>query len=169
MGKESELLEMVKTRDKKQIAVVRIRQERTGVLYTEKKEMHQPEDFLHTFGKLLEHASVEMMLAVSVMNSGEAVAVQLLAMGGVNTCNISMPEIFKFVFLSNCPGVLLLHNHPSGNVEPSAEDRRITERIEAAGQLLGIRLIDHIIVADRYYGYSIRCGKKLYSNTQKGA
>lgn len=90
MGKESELLEMVKTRDKKQIAVVRIRQERTGVLYTEKKEMHQPEDFLHTFGRLLEHASVEMMLAVSVMNSGEPIAVQLLAMGGVNTCNISI-------------------------------------------------------------------------------
>ncbi len=169
MGKESELLEMVKTRDKKQIAVVRIRQERTGVLYTEKKEMHQPEDFLYTFGRLLEHASVEMMLAVSVMNSGEPVAVQLLAMGGVNTCNISMPEIFKFVFLSNCPEVLLLHNHPSGRVRPSKEDGQITKRIEEAGKILGIRLLDHIIVADRYHGYSIKCGKELYSDKQKGA
>ncbi len=169
MKKEDELTELLKHKDRKQVAVIRIRQERTGILYAEQKEMHHPEDFLYAFGKLLEHASVEMMLAVSVMNNGEPAAVQLIAMGGVNTCEIPVPEIFKLVLLSNCPGVLLLHNHPSGNVEPSAEDQRITERIEAAGQLLGIHLIDHIIVADRYYGYSIKCGKKLYSNIRKGA
>ena len=87
---------MVKTRDRKGIVVVRIRQERTGVLYTEKKEMHHPEDFLYTFGRLFEHASVEMMLAVSVMSSGEP-------------------------------------------------------------------------VADRYHGYSIKCGKELYNEEQEGA
>lgn len=169
MGKESELVEMVKTRDRKGIAVVRLRQERTGVLYTEKKEMHHPEDFLHTFGRLFEHASVEMMLAVSVMNSGEPVAVQLLAIGGVSACNISMPEIFKFAFLSNCPEILLLHNHPSGKVKPSKEDEQITRRIEAAGEILEIHLLDHIIVADRYHGYSIKYGKELYNEEQEGA
>ncbi len=169
MGKESELVEMVKTRDRKGIVVVRIRQERTGVLYTEKKEMHHPEDFLYTFGRLFEHASVEMMLAVSVMSSGEPVAVQLLAMGGVDTCSISMPEIFKFVFLSNCSQVFLLHNHPSGRVKPSKEDEQITKRIEEAGAILGIHLLDHIIVADRYHGYSIKCGKELYNEEQEGA
>ena len=112
---------------------------------------------------------MEKILAVPVMNNGEPAAVQLIAMGGVNTGEIPVPEISKLVLLSNCPGVLLLHNHPSGNVEPSAEDQRITERIEAAGQLLVIHLIDHIIMADRYYRYSIKCGKKLYSNIRKGA
>ena len=125
--------------------------------------------FRSTFGRLFEHASVEMMLAVSVMSSGEPVAVQLLAMGGVDTCSISMPEIFKFVFLSNCSQVFLLHNHPSGRVKPSKEDEQITKRIEEAGAILGIHLLDHIIVADRYHGYSIKCGKELYNEEQEGA
>lgn len=169
MGKETELTELLKCKDRKPIAVVRIRQERTGILYTEKRELHRPEDFLHIFGKLFEHASVEMMLAVSVTNSGEPVVVQLIAIGGVDTCSISMPEIFKLVFLSNCPSVLLLHNHPSGNVKPSKEDQQITKRIEAAGEILGIHLLDHIIVDDHCHGYSIKYQTELYSDKQKGA
>jgi hypothetical protein len=47
--------------------------------------------------------------------------------------------------------VILLHNHPSGSAEPSAEDRALTERLERAGELLGIRVLDHIVVGDGEY------------------
>ena len=56
--------------------------------------------------------------------------------------------------LVNAASIVLVHNHPSGDPSPSAEDSAITERVTACGQLLGIPLLDHVIVAERgYYSF----------------
>lgn len=122
-GKETEILEVVRQGRKKAICVVRARQERTGILYTDQRRMKKPEDILAAFGRLFERAGVEQLVAVALTQIGEPVAVQLIAVGGVNSCMVSVAEVLKLALLSNTPGILMLHNHPSGSIRPSAEDR----------------------------------------------
>lgn len=57
-------------------------------------------------------------------------------------------EVFKAAILANAAALILVHNHPSGDPEPSAEDRAITERLKQAGELLGIRVLDHVVIGD---------------------
>jgi len=68
---------------------------------------------------------------------------------GSLTASICHPrEVFKAAILANAAAVILGHNHPSGDPQPSQEDRVLTARLAAAGQLLGIEVLDHIIVGD---------------------
>ena len=61
-------------------------------------------------------------------------------------------EVFKGALLANAVSIILCHNHPSGNLEPSADDLRITELMKEAGKLIGIKVLDHLIVS--HMGYS---------------
>lgn len=142
------------------IAVVRAKQERTGILYSDMRKLQTPEDAVAAFGSLFENAGVEHLLAVALTQSGEPVALQVIGIRAVNSCQVAVAEIMKFALLSNCPGVLLLHNHPSGNVLPSKEDEKTTLRVKDAGSLLGIDLVDHVIVGEPGTGYSIE-GKRF--------
>ena len=60
-------------------------------------------------------------------------------------------EIFKEALLLNSPNIILVHNHPSGNLSPSREDISLTKRIKEAGQLMGVKVLDHIIVTQSDY------------------
>lgn len=74
--------------------------------------------------------------------------------GTVNMSVASPREIFLRSVLCNATGIVLIHNHPSGNPDPSQEDRVTTQRICQGGKLMGIPLIDHIIIgAGCYYSF----------------
>jgi DNA repair protein RadC len=60
-------------------------------------------------------------------------------------------DVFREALLETAAGVILIHNHPSGNASPSEEDLRITKQLVEAGRLLGIRVYDHIILAGETY------------------
>ena len=76
------------------------------------------------------------------------IAEELLSIGSVNAAILDPREIFIHALDRKAVHILLLHNHPSGDPTPSGEDIEITGRILRAGELLGIRLIDHIIIGD---------------------
>ena len=67
--------------------------------------------------------------------------------GTINTSLVHPREVFKRALLNNASNIMVAHNHPSGDPNPSKEDIQITERLKEAGNLLGINLLDHIIVA----------------------
>lgn len=83
------------------------------------------------------------------------VCVQIVGIGTTNACPYSVPEIFKAALIANATNILLFHNHPSGDPTPSREDIVCTRKIRQAGELLGVRLIDHIIVGSNgaYYSF----------------
>lgn len=162
MRKERELSEMAGRNRWKAVCVVRARQERTGILYTDRRLVKKPEDVLSAFGRLFDRAGVEMLYAAALTKRGEPVAVQMIAVGGVDSCMVSVPEILKLALLSNCPAFLLVHNHPSGDICPSEEDRAITERVEKAAEIVGIQLVDHLIIGDMRNGYSIKYGQEVH-------
>ena len=77
----------------------------------------------------------------------ELLSKQTVAVGGLNYSSLHPRDVFAPALQLPCASVILSHNHPSGNAEPSQEDIRVTETLQAAGNLLGIVLLDHIIVA----------------------
>ncbi len=89
------------------------------------------------FAVLLLNARHEMMQRVTV------------SVGSLNASIVSPREVFKPAVLASAASIVLVHNHPSGDPEPSEEDLSITRRLVEVGELLGIAVLDHVIVASR--------------------
>ena len=71
--------------------------------------------------------------------------------GSVNTTLIRVAEIFQAAIKVNCAGIIVAHNHPSGDPTPSPEDVAVTERIVSAGKLLDIEVLDHLVIGHQRY------------------
>ncbi|MEA3344933.1 MAG: DNA repair protein RadC [Chloroflexota bacterium] len=71
--------------------------------------------------------------------------------GNVNTSLIRVAEVFREAIKSNCAGIIVAHNHPSGDPTPSPEDVAVTEQIVAAGELLDIEVLDHLVIGRQRY------------------
>ena len=104
---------------------------------------------------LISEADRELFLVMSVNTRMEPMAVEIVSVGPLKACLVEMREVFKHAILNNAAGIVCFHNHPSGDAEPSREDRLMTEKLRAAGELLGIPLVDHIIVTEEQY-YSFK-------------
>lgn len=76
------------------------------------------------------------------------IGINVVSIGSLSLAIVHPREVFKPLILMNAAAWLCAHNHPSGDVTPSAEDRALTKRLREAGELLGITLLDHIILAD---------------------
>jgi DNA repair protein RadC len=81
-----------------------------------------------------------------------------VSIGSLNQSIVHPREVFKTALLSNAAAILLIHNHPTGDPNPSPEDRAITSRLKEAGDLLGIRVLDHIIIGDDRYLSFVEAG-----------
>ena len=78
-----------------------------------------------------------------------------VARGILTSCLVHPREVFFTAVRLRCAGLITLHNHPSGDPTPSAEDREITRRLRESGKLTGIRVLDHIILTeDSYYSFA---------------
>jgi len=84
-----------------------------------------------------------------------SIGVNIVSIGSLNLSIVHPREVFKPAILLNACAILAVHNHPSGDPTPSAEDRTLTTRLREAGDLLGIRLLDHLILGDdRLYSFA---------------
>lgn len=80
---------------------------------------------------------------------------ELCALGTVNTVHVNPAEVLRQAVLRSAASIICIHNHPSGDPSPSAEDRALTDRICRAASLMGIRMLDHIIITPRsFYSFS---------------
>ena len=110
-------------------------------------------------GKLLEHADREMFLVLSLDARNKALALEVAAIGTIDRCIVGVAEIFRHALLSCAVSIICFHNHPSGKCYASLSDQKVTERIEQAGEILGIPLLDHIILG---------AGGSYYSMAEQG-
>lgn len=97
----------------------------------------------------LRHLEQEVLLLVMLNSKGKRIADKIISRGTVRGALISPREIFIEAMRSQAVSILLLHNHPSGNPDPSPEDISMTLQVKEAGRILGIELVDHIIIGDR--------------------
>jgi DNA repair protein RadC len=96
----------------------------------------------------------EHFLALSLNGAHEVMEVRVVSIGTVNRAVVHPREVFADALTDRAAALIVAHNHPSGNVEPSAEDREVTARLKSAGDMLGVRLLDHVIFGTRgYYSF----------------
>lgn len=93
----------------------------------------------------------ECFYVVYLDNAKKIIDDRLLFIGTINYSIVHPREIFKEAYLLSASAIICVHNHPSGNVFPSKEDIKITSDIANIGNLLGIKLVDHIIIGNKKY------------------
>lgn len=76
-----------------------------------------------------------------------------ISCGGIDQTTVDVRLIMKHFVLNDATVLVCVHNHPSGSLKPSKEDEDITSKIKRAGELLNIRLLDHVIIGDTYYSF----------------
>lgn len=120
------------------------------------RKMDSPKKAADLIRPLLDGMDRECIIVCGLDSRMKPAFIQTVAVGALNVCAFSIPEIFKSAVLANAAAIILFHNHPSGEPEPSEEDIVMTMRIRSAGKLLGITLADHIILGDgeKYYSFS---------------
>ena len=96
------------------------------------------------------------MISISAALSGFFLGASLIiAIGAQNASIIHPREIFRSAILAGASSIILSHNHPSGSPDPSDEDRNSTRRLTEAGELLGMKILDHIIIGHgTYYSFA---------------
>ncbi len=109
------------------------------------------QDLFHHFYPLLRDLRHEVFKVI-LLDAKHAIIRESTVSEGSLTMSIVHPrEVFNFAVRESAAAVIFLHNHPSGDPQPSAEDRELTTRLVAAGNLLGIRVLDHLVIGDRAY------------------
>jgi len=102
----------------------------------------------------------EYFLCLSLNGANELLAIRIVSIGLVNRTIVHPREVFADPVTDRASSVICAHNHPSGNTYPSIEDRDVTKMLKQAGELLGIKLLDHIIFTKKDY-FSFKEQKKL--------
>ena len=82
--------------------------------------------------------------------------IELVSLGSLNTAIVHPREVFRFAVMKGVAAILLCHNHPSGDLNPSLLDMELTKRLREAGQILGIEVMDHVIIGKSGHGFSFR-------------
>lgn len=84
-------------------------------------------------------------------NSRKIIGEKLLFIGTINQSVVHPREVFKEAYILSATSIICVHNHPSGNINPSSNDIAITNKLQEAGKLLGISLVDHVIISQNSY------------------
>ncbi|HHV35909.1 MAG TPA: DNA repair protein RadC [Syntrophomonadaceae bacterium] len=108
-----------------------------------------PEEAADILKPMLEDCDREKFIVLMLDTKNHAIAANTVSVGTVNSLLVHPREIYKAALLCNASAVILAHNHPSGDPTPSPEDIEITNRLNKAGEILGIEILDHIIIGDR--------------------
>ncbi len=90
----------------------------------------------------------EHLLSVTLDGAGHMIEKRVVTVGTLNQSLVHPRELFADAITDRAAGIIMAHNHPSGNRFPSSEDRRVTQRIKEAGSIIGIELIDHVIITE---------------------
>lgn len=107
-----------------------------------------PADIHRHFQARLSASGRESFHVLLLDGRNRLVADREVSVGTLTASLVHPREVFRDAIRCGCAALILVHNHPSGDPAPSAEDREVTDRLERAGRLLGIRVVDHVIVAD---------------------
>jgi len=90
----------------------------------------------------------EMFIVLGLDTNARPIYREITAVGTLNATMIHPREIFKKAIVMSCNSIILAHNHPSGNVEPSAEDKKITKLLLKCSKILNIEILDHVILGE---------------------
>src|SRR5712691_492291 len=112
------------------------------------RTMRTPRELAVALMPLLQHEPSEVFAILCLSTKHRVIAYHEVSRGTLDATLVHPREVFKAAILANAAALVLTHNHPSGDPSPSADDVLLTRRLVAAGVLLGVEVLDHIIVGD---------------------
>lgn len=121
-----------------------------------KEPMNNPDAAIRVMNEFLSQMDRELFCIVNLQADLTPINMNIVSVGSLNEALINPREIFKSAILSNAHSMMLIHNHPSGNLTPSTSDIQTTARMQELGELMGISLVDHIITGRNGNYYSFR-------------
>ncbi len=110
-----------------------------------------PDIIANYFIPLLKDEKQENFYVINLNTANKIINFKKISSGTLNGVLIHPREVFKVAIENNAAKIIIMHNHPSGNEKPSDEDIELTKAIKKSGELIGIGLLDHIIIAEKKY------------------
>jgi DNA repair protein RadC len=119
------------------------------------QRIREPEDVLQLFGPRLRDLQVEEFHLLALDSQSQVLREVLITRGLLNSSLVHPREVFRAAIAEAAAGIIVVHNHPSGDPTPSAEDRAATKQLCSAGRLLDVPVYDHVIIAgDRFVSFA---------------
>ncbi|MGE5632198.1 MAG: RadC family protein [Caulobacteraceae bacterium] len=110
-----------------------------------------PSDIFHLLSSEMQWLDREVFRAVYLNVKNMVLATPVIAIGILDSCVVHPREVFKGAITRSAASIIVCHNHPSGDPTPSQNDLSLTNRLKEAGEVLGIRVLDHVIIGDGRY------------------
>lgn len=113
-----------------------------------------PEIIFEYYKNKIGEKKQEYFYCIYLDNQKKIISDKLLYIGTLNFSVVHPREVFKIAYQMSAAAIICIHNHPSGNILPSKQDKELTSRLKEIGKLLGIEICDHLIISkDRYYSF----------------
>ena len=144
-----------RTKASKIIAAVNLGQRIYKSNIKSKLKITSPEDVYNAFSSEMCFLKREEFRVILLNTKNSVISTELISIGSLNSSIVHPREVFNKAIKKNSASVILIHNHPSGNPSPSKEDLVITRRLIEAGNIIGIKVLDHIIIGHGKF-YSLK-------------
>lgn len=126
--------------------------------------LNSPEKAVDAVAEEIKFYDREVVAVINVQQDNRPINMTIVSIGQLESAVTSPRDLLKSAILSNAAGIIMLHNHPSGSLKPSAADVQITDKVKTVCSLIGVQLLDHIIVGREKEYYSFR-EKGIMPNT----
>lgn len=139
----------------KRVDIVSLKMVKESSRLYKPRHINRPQDAAALIRDLLSDSDREKIMAICLDSKNQPTCITTVSIGTLTSSTAHPREVFKTAITSNSAGIILAHNHPSGDLSPSRDDITTTERLKEAGDLLGIDLLDHLIIGqgDRYLSF----------------
>ena len=132
----------------KRINIVSIKMVKESSFLYQTRQILSPNDAYEMIKEQLEGLDREQFIIACLNTKNEPTNISVVSVGSLNKAIVHPREVFKTAILSNAASIMVFHNHPSGETTPSQQDIQLTNRLYEAGELIGIKLLDHLIIGD---------------------
>ena len=126
-----------------------IRERKAG--YGLRQQFRSSQEIYETFRERFLRADREEFVVLLLDVKNKLLGFHVVSVGSLTSSLVHPREMYKVAILGNAAALIFLHNHPSGDPTPSAEDLHITNRLRQVGEVLGIRVLDHVVIGDGRY------------------
>ncbi|MGO1041103.1 JAB domain-containing protein [Clostridioides difficile] len=143
-------------RHSKIVDIVSIKMIKEKSITYKPRKVSSPKDAYDLFETFMIDSDREKFLVACLNVKNESVNISIVSIGTISSSLIHPREVMKTAILSNSNSIIVAHNHPSGNITPSEEDKNITSRLVNVCDMLGIKLLDHIIIGEEDQFFSFK-------------
>lgn len=133
------------------IPIYKIQLLRDGSVASERKQIRRPIEVVEIFQVVMKGLAQEALYTLTLDTKNNIIGLEQVYLGTLASIDVRVAEVFRLAIQQNAAAIIIAHNHPSGDPTPSSEDMYTTQSIIQGGEILGINVLDHLIIADENY------------------